>query len=69
MKGKTRRTILSALIVAAWAVPNLSSSAGQQLSCTAEGDYSVNPGLSTTPSSGDFHRTPRPSPARGSRAP
>lgn len=60
MSGSARRAILGALIVAAWAVPNLSTPAAQQLSCTAEGDYTVNPGLSTTPSSGTFQSEPAP---------
>ena len=65
MSGRARRAILGALIVAAWAVPNVSTSAAQQLSCTAEGDFTANPGLSTTPSSGTFQSEPAPLDCQG----
>jgi hypothetical protein len=55
MHTKARQLIVATLIVAAWAVPGVSTPAGaQSLSCTAEGDFVVDPGLSTSPSSGTY---------------
>ncbi|HEV3363502.1 MAG TPA: hypothetical protein VG795_05065, partial [Acidimicrobiia bacterium] len=55
MNGKARRAIFAALVVAAWAVPGVSTPvAAESMSCTAEGDFVVNPGLSTSPSSGTY---------------
>jgi hypothetical protein len=46
-----RRAIFGALIVAAWAVPGVSTPvAAENMSCTAEADFTANPGLSTSPS-------------------
>lgn len=59
MSGKARRVIFGALIVVAWAVPGVSTPvAAEAMSCTAEGDFTANPGLSTTPSSGSFASEP-----------
>jgi hypothetical protein len=55
MTEKARRAILGALIVAAWAVPSVSTPVvAESMSCTAEGDFVVNPGLSQSPSSGTY---------------
>jgi hypothetical protein len=56
MNGRTRRAIFGALIVAAWAVPGVSThvAAETTMSCTGEADFSLSPGLSTSPSSGSF---------------
>lgn len=56
MTGNARRAIVGALIVAAWAVPGVSThvAAESTMSCSAEGDFTVTPGLSTNPSSGTF---------------
>ena len=66
MSGKTRRVILGALIVAAWAVPSVSTPVvAESMSCTAEGDFTVNPGLSANPSSGSFSSDPAPLNCKG----
>ena len=55
MTTKARRAILGALIVAAWAVPGVSTHAADNtVSCTGEADFNLTPGLSTNPSSGTF---------------
>jgi hypothetical protein len=56
MSNRAHRAIFGALIVAAWAVPGVSThvAAANSMSCTAEADFTVNPGLSTNPSSGSF---------------
>ena len=55
MSGKARRVIFGALIVVAWAVPGVSTPvAAEAMSCTAEGDLVISPGLSTSPSSGTY---------------
>lgn len=60
MSGKARRAIFGALIVAAWAVPGVSThvAAETTMSCTAESDFVWNPGLSTNPSSGTYASSP-----------
>lgn len=60
MNGKARRAIFATLIVAAWAVPGVSTPviAEATAACTAEGDFVVNPGLSTNGSSGSFASDP-----------
>jgi hypothetical protein len=59
MNGKARRAIFATLIVAAWAIPGASTPvAAESISCTAEGTFTANPGLSTTPSSGTFQSEP-----------
>jgi len=66
MSGKARRAIFGALIVAAWAIPGVSTPvAAESMSCTAEGDFVANPGLSTTPSSGTFGSDPGPLDCKG----
>lgn len=66
MSGKARRVFLGALIVAAWAVPGVSTPVeAESMSCTAEGDFTVNPGLSTNPSSGSFASDPAPLDCKG----
>ena len=62
MSEKARRAIFGALIVAAWAVPGVSThvAAETTMSCTAEGDFVVNPGLSTQGSSGTYASDPGP---------
>lgn len=54
MTGKARLAIAGAFIVAAWAIPGISTpvAGAEPASCTAEGDFSADPGLSTSPSSG-----------------
>jgi hypothetical protein len=56
MNARARRAIAGALIVAAWAVPGVTThaSADTTMSCTAEADFTMTPGLSTSPSSGTF---------------
>ena len=55
MSGNARRAILGAFIVAAWAVPSVSTPvAAESMSCTAEADFTATPGLSTSPSSGTY---------------
>ena len=56
MTGKARLAIAGAIIVAASAIPGVSIpvAGADSVSCTAEGDFTVNPGLSTSPSSGTF---------------
>ena len=56
MTTSTRRAIIGALIVAAWAVPGVSTyvAADNTMSCTAEADFTMTPGLSANPSSGTF---------------
>ncbi|HEU5447807.1 MAG TPA: hypothetical protein VFW57_02245 [Acidimicrobiia bacterium] len=55
MSGKARRVIFGALIVVAWAVPGVSTPVvAESMSCTAEGDLVITPGLSTSPSSGTY---------------
>ena len=56
MTGRARLAIVGALIVAAWAIPGVSTpvAGAEPASCTAEGDFTVTPGLSTSPSSGTF---------------
>lgn len=59
MNGRAHRAIFGVLIVAAWAVPSVFTPvAAESNSCTAEGDFTVKPGLSTTPSSGSFSSEP-----------
>lgn len=60
MSGKARRVIFGAMIAVAWAVPGVSThvAAETTMSCTAEGDFVVNPGLSTNPSSGTYASSP-----------
>ena len=54
MSGRARLAIVGALIAVAWAVPGASTpvAGAESASCTAEGDFTANPGLSTSPSSG-----------------
>lgn len=55
MKGKARQAICAAFIVGTWAVPGVSTPvAAEPISCTAEGDLIITPGLSTSPSSGTY---------------
>ena len=55
MSRTARRAIVGALFVAAWAVPSVSTPvAAESMSCTAEADFTANPGLSQTPSSGTY---------------
>jgi hypothetical protein len=56
MTGRARRRIAGALIVAAWAVASMTTpvSADNTMSCTAQADFTLTPGLSTNPSSGTF---------------
>ncbi len=56
MTGRARLAIVGALIVAAWAIPGVSTpvAGAESVSCTAEGDFTVTPGLSTSPTSGTF---------------
>jgi hypothetical protein len=55
MTRRARRAIFGALIVAAWAIPGVSTPvAAESMSCTGEADFTVTPGLSTSPSSGTF---------------
>ena len=60
MTRNPRWAIAGALIVAAWAIPGVSThvAAESSMSCAAEGDFTVNPGLSTNPSSGTFQSEP-----------
>jgi hypothetical protein len=68
MSRKAHRAIFGALIVAAWAVPGVSTPvAAESMSCTAEGDFTINPGLSTTPSSGTFGSDPGTLNCKGSK--
>jgi hypothetical protein len=68
MNGKARRAIFAALVAAAWAVPSVSTPvAAESMSCTAEGDFVVNPGLSTEPSSGSFGSEPGPINCKGTK--
>ena len=61
MSTTARRAIVGALIAAAWAVPGISTPvAAEQMSCTAEGDFTANPGVSAKPSSGTFQSEPIP---------
>ena len=54
MTGKARLAIAGAFIVAAWAIPGGSTpvAGAEPASCGAEGDFTADPGLSTSPSSG-----------------
>src|SRR6185503_8160683 len=54
MTGKARLAIAGAFIVAAWAIPGVSTpvAGAEPASCSAEGDFVADPGLSTSPSSG-----------------
>ncbi len=56
MNARARLAIAGALIAVAWAIPGASTpvAAAESVSCTAEGNFTVNPGLSTSPSSGTF---------------
>ena len=56
MTGRARLAIVGALIVAAWAVPGVSTpvAGAEPASCTAEADFTITPGLSTSPTSGTF---------------
>jgi hypothetical protein len=56
MSGRARRAVLGALIAASWAVSGVSTPvAGQESgSCTAEADFTISPGLSTSGTSGTF---------------
>jgi hypothetical protein len=56
MSGRARRALAGALVVAAWVVPSVTTPvvAETTLSCTAEADFTITPGLSTNPSSGTF---------------
>ena len=55
MNRKARQLILATLIVAAWSIPGITTpAAAESLSCTAEGDLVITPGLSTSPSSGTY---------------
>ena len=56
MSGGSTRRIIAALIVAAWAVPGVSTPAGAESteSCTAEADFTITPGVGANPSSGTF---------------
>jgi len=55
MYGRARRAIIGVLIVAAWAVPSVTTPvSANTMSCTAEADFTITPGLSTDPSSGTF---------------
>jgi|SRR5687768_17460404 hypothetical protein len=68
MNGKARLAIFAALIVAAWAIPGVSTPvAAESMSCSAEGDFTVNPGLSTNPSSGSFGSDPAPLNCKGAK--
>jgi len=62
MTGRARRAILGAIIVAAWAVPSMTTPviAENTMSCTAEADFTITPGLSTNPSSGTFTTGDKP---------
>jgi hypothetical protein len=67
MTRRARRAIVGALIVAAWAVPGVSThvAAETTMSCTAEGDFIMSPGLSTNPSSGTYKSDPGPLDCKG----
>jgi len=55
MSGRSRRCIVAALMVAGWAVAVMTPVAADSTeSCTGEGDFTLTPGLSTSPSSGTF---------------
>lgn len=56
MSARSPRRILAAMIAVAWAVPGGSTpvTAESTESCTAEADFSITPGVSTSPTSGTF---------------